>query len=421
MTPNTYNVRFYYENTEEGTITYLDDQTNTIGNLPKSSKFIKNTEGKNEYHYFELMKKYEKTTEDLQRYKADFWGRCQELQKEGIYYQKYNTDFDAVELSFKRYSTRRLKEFPIEPVNYDEYFFAEKCYNAGIMYFDDQYKEKEVNCFGYDFSAFYPNLLVSKYLKIPTKPAKKVKIEEVDFSKAQYGIYKVDIVCNHPDFNKVFCYSKNGYYTHLSLWFANFYKAKYSVSIILDRNVEFNALVYDEADLIDSACIFQPWFDKMMEVKTKYKGNALAKHLFSSLWGALCKFRRKFLYDDELDSVDWGFAGEGCDFTLVKQKYYMKKGRPIGSNEFIDTHNPYKSVFGRLKPYLLALSRNVVGMLILRNNLASDVLRIQTDGFVLIKPYNNAKHKMCGLSPVEEDKTTGLILWSNVNKYERIV
>jgi hypothetical protein len=278
-----YNIRFFYSCSENGTIEYLDNTTNEYGNVPSSEKFKKNEEGKNAHNYFELKKGYKKTHKGLEIFKNNFWKWCSELQKEGIHYEKYYNDYNAVELNFKRYSTNELKEYDIKMANFDEYSFMEKCYNAGIMYFDEQYKEKEVESYGYDFSAFYPNLLVSKYLQLPRNQGRKTKLQSIDYSNLDYGIYKVNVVCNHPDFNKVFCYSKHGYYTHLCLWFANFYKTQYDITLTLDTTIEYNALIYEKSDLINVSNIFAPWFKKMMEVKTKYKTNVLTKHLFTSL------------------------------------------------------------------------------------------------------------------------------------------
>jgi hypothetical protein len=65
---------------------------------------------------------------------------------------------------------------------------------------------------------------------------------------------------------------------------------------------------------------------------------------------------------------------------------------------------------------MLSFARNYVGRLILDNGLIDNVIRIQTDGMVLNKPFDfNGDY-----IPIVEGKTTGTIFWNNVNKYDKI-
>jgi hypothetical protein len=78
---------------------------------------------------------------------------------------------------------------------------------------------------------------------------------------------------------------------------------------------------------------------------------------------------------------------------------------------------PYKYALGRLKPFVLALSRNIVGEFIMDNDLLDNVIRIHTDGVVLNCELEIPND---GYYPKPEDKTTGMITWENVNRYAKI-
>jgi hypothetical protein len=76
----------------------------------------------------------------------------------------------------------------MDEITFIEYKYYEKCFNAGLTYFNQKYKDIDVNCFGYDFKRFYPTILNSDIL-IPTKQGKETKFEKLP-DKLQYGIYK---------------------------------------------------------------------------------------------------------------------------------------------------------------------------------------------------------------------------------------
>ena len=54
--------------------------------------------------------------------------------------------------------------------------------------------------------------------------------------------------------------------------------------------------------------------------------------------------------------------------------------------------------------------------LILSENLLDCLIRTHTDNITLTRPHNFTHLKYY---PLPEDKTTGLITWSNVNRYEK--
>ena len=414
-------IYFYYLN-NNNTITRLNNTTNEISILPLKEKTN---------FYFELMKDYEKTNEDLHRYKEDFF-RCNELIKQvdkKFDYTQYYSNHGAVECVFRWYAKIELSQYNFNDVTYDEFYFIEKTYLAGIIYFDKKYKDIELQCYGYDFKAFYPQFLNKLKLQMFKEAGKKVKINELVYDKKgklHYGIYKAKVICENPDFCKVFCFSKDGYYTHFDLEFIYEHKDKFKVFVTLDTEVAYNAILYYDAKPVSGEpsgipCqkIFKNWYKKMSELKEKCPKNMLAKHLQSSLWGSLVKMKKSYYTEDEFSELDVSDDGLS-EYTPVGETLFYKNNCLNTRFECVKTDKPYKSPFARLKPFLLSLARNVVGNTIIKNGLIDNVVRVHTDGIVIDKPFDFTKFEVLGLHPIIEDKTTGLITWYNVNSNDRI-
>jgi hypothetical protein len=252
-------------------------------------------------------------------------------------------------------------------------------------------------------------MLNSKDLLIPRCHGKKMKLESLNFDNLQFGIYKVKITCNDPNFRKVFTYSKKNTYTHYDIQFANKYKTKFNVEIELITDAEYNALIYD-CDLIPSSEIFGGWFKKLFELKTKCPKNFLLKRLLSSLWGSLTKMEKCYFTEEQMtENLEIG------EYELINETNMLINGEIVTRYETIKVSKPYKYHFGRLKPFLLAFSRNTVGNLIMQCNIIQNVVRVQTDGIVTDDEYDFSKF---GLQyyPVPEAKTSGTKIWENVNK-----
>jgi hypothetical protein len=425
--------RYFYE--KNNTYYYLDENAGQFGEVLAKNK-------DNKYSYFHLFKDDEPSNEGLLAFKEKFSKCADELYKQGgILYKKYFNHYSATELTFKRYSPNAFST-NFEDVSYDEFEFIEKCFNGGIIYFNEKLKDKSVQSFGYDYSSFYPNILNSTNLLIPEKQGKRVKLKELDFENLKYGIYHMKVTCQNKDFCKIFCFSKKHYYTHYSLEFAYKYRNVFGVKmmLIVGDNIEYNALIYDDDDgLVESNSIFGNWFNKLyIQLKPKCKGNFLLKRLLSSLWGSLTKMEKCYLNEEQALSPE-----EEGQYVLLNETHRFENGEIITRYEAIKKAKPYKYHYGRLKPFLLAVSRNIIGELIMSAEIIDKVVRIHTDGIVLNEPYDFTKLSgnsvprtptapkgeavgfMSGIAglqyyPIPEDKTTGLIKWNNVNSYRHI-
>ena len=129
----------------------------------------------------------------------------------------------------------------------------------------------------------------------------------------------------------------------------------------------------------------------------------------SSLWGSLSHSNNIMKTYDEIqeeglnicmtDKADYKIA----DYIWANSKEYYK---------LQDMNKPYKSNF-RLKSFLTAFGRVKIAEVALEN--LDAVKRIHTDGIAFNKKM---KFNIAGLIP--EDKTTGMIKFDHVNKYEII-
>lgn len=401
--------RYYFEVKRENKIYYLDENTGEFGSCAPNKKDLK-------YKYFHLFKGDEQSNDGLLTFQDKFAIWNKELENVKIYYKKYFNHYSAVEKTFYRYAKDDLENCnfsKFEEVSYDEFCFMESCYNAGIIYLNPDYKEQTVISFGYDYSSFYPNMLIHKDLKIPTKEGSKLKLASLDFNNLQFGIYKVLITCSNENFKKVFAFSKSSTYTHYSLQFANKYKNVFGVNIELKTDCEYNALIYKDEDLIESKKIFNNWFNKLYGLKSRCsKGNMLLKQLLSSLWGSLTKCEKRYFTDEQMESNQ-----EEKEYKIIGENYYYVNGELNTVYECVKIAKPYKYTLARMKPFILSFSRNIVGDLVMNNGLLENVIRIATDGIVLNKEYNFTS---CGYYPKPEEKTTGLIQWNNVNSYFKV-
>lgn len=94
----------------------------------------------NKYNYFHLFEDDEPSSEGRLAFQKKFHTCADELHKKGgIVYRKYYNHHSATELTFKRYSPNAFSS-DFENVSFDEFEFAEKCYNGGIIYFDEKHK-----------------------------------------------------------------------------------------------------------------------------------------------------------------------------------------------------------------------------------------------------------------------------------------
>jgi hypothetical protein len=146
-----------------------------------------------------------------------------------------------------------------------------------------------------------------------------------------------------------------------------------------------------------------------MKIKKKHPKNKLIKHLMSSLWGSLSRSSNILKTYDEIQA-------EGLKICMTdKSDYQITDYIWTNSKEYYklqDMNQPYRYNF-RLKSFLTAFGRVKIAEVAIQD--LESVLRIQTDGIVYNKPM---KFNINGL--IADEKTTGMIKFDHVNKYNKI-
>jgi hypothetical protein len=446
-------VRFFYQVGQD--IFYLNDGDDD--NLKKETikQKIKNAYNIN---YFEAFKGYECNVEDLKRYRDDFNKEALELvelkntkdKKEAlkIYYKKYYKHENAVMFVFGMRSTNILKSLRIQNIIFNEFHIYEMCNNGALMTLSNEYKNKIIKSYGYDHSSYHPTLLASDYytsesekigqtfvgddFKFPIKQGKFINIKidlckdnkdyedtnddnNYDYTKLKYGIYYCKIICDNPDFRKVFAFNKDNYYPHYDVIFACKYKKVFNIKTTNLASV----VIYEDEDLIYSHEIFKDWYNGLSQLKKDYPKNKLLKHVFSSLWGSLIRFEREFREDGEIFNMDVSDIDDKVrtEYKVINEKHYKcdkSKTQHKTLYEVIKSDKPYSNNLARLKPFFTSFLRVNIGELCIKENILNNVIRIHTDNITLNKPHDFTHLKYY---PIKEDKTTGCFLWKNVNKY----
>lgn len=365
---------------------------------------------------YEMFKGYEPSDSGLLTYYNDFKTWNDELYK---YYKKtkgnltfynfYYTNEYAVMETFNKYTKHlRFGKYTLDnldDINGIEALYFEACNNGGLTYASPG----TYNCYGYDFISFYPSVLGSSEfnLKLPLNGGREVKLKSL--TKLNYGIYKVIIECDNEDFKKQFSFSKSNTYTHYSLAYAMKHQREYNIKIQLINDVEYNAYIYDESNLIDSTAIFGQWYNELMAFKREHPSNKLIKHLLSSLWGSLCKRKKIYVKEDELENYDWGT-------TKQNRKYICTDFSTEKDNEYytlIDRDNQYEYNL-RLKPFMLSYARNVMAEIIYNNN-PSKVVRVFCDSIMYCEDVQPKSNSM-----IREDKSTGMFHIKNAITLTRL-
>jgi len=224
----------------------------------------------------------------------------------------------------------------------------------------------------------------------------------------KFGVYRVCVYSKNKDFKKIFSFCKDNHYTSGQLKELYQYKDKFEISFQLlppDEDHDYNALLYDNNDLMYLSDIFKEWLMNMSKIKEKCKDNQLIKYLISSSWGLLCETKKIRVPYDEIENYDL-------------DEYYYLGLNDDGDHEIVDLNNISKyGGFYRIKPFLTASVRRFMFRYAIKNNIVNDIVRIHTDSYCLSKEHNFNIKLNKGIVPKAEAKTTGLIKFENVLYY----
>lgn len=327
-----------------------------------------------------------------------------------------NTNESNIMRFFNNYSTKiqKYKEEQFDEIVWIEYKWFEKsnkksmqrCINKGLY-----------ETLGYDFKMAYPHILsskleinnVRKIFHFPTKEGKIYKLEKLEYDNLKYGLYRVNIETDNEEFKFSFSFNTENIYTHYEIEFCHKYREKYNIKIDLIIDGEYNSLLYENDEIIDSANVFEPWMKRILDLKSEFPKNGLVKLLSSSMWGYLSKKNKRYYNDKELDKkpeiiFDYDDIEE-CNYLCLNEK-----DNKDGTTDYllIDKKKPYCKKY-RLKPFILAFMRLTISEIILQIGYEK-VVRVNTDNITfnrkLLTEEDIKKIKNISKQFIEEEKTT---------------
>ncbi len=408
--------KYFIADETESLYYYITDKSDELKTIKvQDVKKQGKLDPENDYWYecYDLYEEDDNIHQMLIHFKEDFnnWNNeIKQVYPEDNYHyvdcRKYKSNKLYVMGLFKKYGTRKLRELQIDDIDKTESGYMERTPNGGLTYLEET---KEYNCYGYDFTGYYMNVLGNKQLgfKIPIKKGKLCNYESIESlnelykkKKLKYGFYDIKITSDHKDITKFFKFSEDNCYTHISLSFCFRYKKLYNFKFQKIEK-EFNCYIYDDKSLILCADIFETWFNQIKIFKEKLPKNKIIKHIGTSLWGYLIQFNRQYTTLDGLMEME------------SMNDYIIEKHNNEKSISLLNKNRLYKENLARIKSFLTAFARDYMGRLLITEKLHENIIRTQCDGVVL-----NKEHTFTGdYIPQPEDKTTGTIFFVNVNKY----
>ena len=410
-------IYYYYDMNYD--VRYLNDEDDDVKFMTKEEFHDKIRK----LHYFRPLDGYDNTDADLLRYKFDFNNQCKEAKsiklktRSGKYfsidYKKYNTHKEAVFYNWKRHYVEKCVFDMFQKVTAKEFYAIERCYNAGLITLNLDFKEKVTECYSRDYSSFYPRLLET--MKIPFEEGKlySFKKDELIFGKLKYGIYRVQITYTNSKLTNIFNFSQDNHYTSQTLNSLQKYKEFFGIKFKLlkpDDTFNYNALIYEYDQLMDGKLLFGNWLKDMLSAKKQVPKNRLIKHLTSTLEGTL-KSYKKILFDN-FEDIDMTRINSN-----VESDYKLIKKTDNNQYQCVKTDDAYKYNLARLKPFLVATGRKKIFELIMQHNLIDKVVSIHTDRIALTEDFDYTNHRYV---PLPEAKSTGNIIFYSVVNYKHV-
>lgn len=327
----------------------------------------------------------------------------------------YRTHTNNIKTFLKRYMKKKgeYKYKDFDDVELYEYVWYKKCSNCGLYYVKPG---THYNVYGYDYKMSYPADMANSKFQIPKKRGIETTYDELP-EKLEYGIYRIKISSDNENFKKIFKFNPEHYYTHYSLNFALDCEIDYDIKFELINDGKPNALIYNE--LISGSDLFGCWYHRLDELKKEMPKNGILKLLASSAWGHIQEFETLFVRENEL--IRMIEEGKKINTTYDNTNDYiiinMEEIHGTMRYELFDTKKKVYELPLRLLPFITSFSRSKVANMVLKHNLLDDLIRIQTDGLMLSKPFTDYTY-VKGLC--KDDKITGNFRIKNINSYERI-
>lgn len=252
-----------------------------------------------------------------------------------------------------------------EKITQMEAEWINNCSIGAIIYQNDYMGQT----YSYDINSMYQSILKNKFFKIPIKQGAFLKIPKEEFEQLtfyKFGIYHVEINCD-AKFRKLFRFNKNNYYTSYDLTQAK----KYGLEIkYIDS--DHNFLYYGEGTFMNASTLCKDFVDYLYALR-KSTGDKVYKLIANSLWGALTQSNVQTL-TYRIDDEDFQFNFFN-NTTILHQR--IKPGNQFEVC-YVKHDKYFKYPFARLKPFILAFGRQMLGRMI--EPYIDSIHRIHTDG-----------------------------------------
>lgn len=386
---------------------------------------------------YELMQGFDATHKGLNKFSEKFRECIAELTGHKIQLTKH--EYFKIDVLYN-YKLKQITKYVLEKILGDkltnhetisliEQNYSDDCFNAGIMFLDDNFKDQFTKCHTHDYNFHYPKCMSSDKLMIPTKQGKEYKLKELpDKWKLETGYYRVKITCNDKNFMKVFAFSKKNTYVDKSIFWAMMLKEEYpefKINIELNQELEYNCYLYNKKDCVTGSYLFKKWFDVMSELKESFPKNGIVKFIGSSAHGYIMQRKLLRKTDEQVveENLDIGIS-ENHRYYVVDKKFYDDTYTNM-KYVLIDREHPTTYNI-RLKSFLSAHVRNKTARLCtgtlhfgkerhknVKHDL-NDVVRVCVDSVTFRK---DMKHLDDYVEVKKETKSTGKIWFKHVNAY----
>ena len=378
------------------------------------------------YKNFRMNNYYEESDEDLFKFRDDLIEHNNEIKKhffktkEGKIFKvdvfNSNTINNAVYNTVLKNSQQKVVN-SIPDINFNELAMFENCLSCGLMSVDKEKLNMQIETFSYDYCKFYYYMM--KKIRIPTCKPKYYVIDDLDMTKLDYGVYRVKVECSNPIFWNVFKFNPKHHYTHSTLKTLYKFKDRYDIKFKLlepDSCYKYNMVWYEET--VELKVLFREWFrviDKLL--KECKKSNWLLKTYVSQAWGTLSQYNKTFVHDENCHEYDFDHLDK---IQSTNQYEYYNYQYINGIYTMVNSKKAFKyGGLARMKLFLTEFARNYMFNMISENNLEKLVIRIQTDSVSFTKAVDFKSLKI-DYFPIEEEKTTGLMVFYNVNSYHHV-
>lgn len=414
------NINFYY--------TLSNDDGTVYRNLGKDSDEITETtelDCKHTRNYM-MNSNYKATDADLLKFRDDLIRHNEDIKK--TFFRNKNKDSFKVDVF--NYLTMNDAVYNIATVNSDqktiakipnvdfrEFVALQNCLTCGLMTVDKNQLDKPLDCYTYDYPKFYYNMM--RKIRIPTSKPEYYVLDELNFDHLDFGIYRVKINCSNKQFWTVFKFNPKNHYLHSTLKAVYKYKDRFDITFELltpDDEYDYNFVWYEHT--VELKILFKNWFKIIDELlKVCDKKNWLLKNYISQIWGNLSTYKKIYVNGEDSDDYDF----DHLDRISYKNPYdYYAIEHSNDTYTMINANKPFKHKgLARIKNFLTEYARNYMFNMVCTNNLESFVIRIQTDSVTLTKPVDFTKLNMV-YYPIAEAKSTGYIVFHNVNNYKNI-